>query len=111
MYKPAELAEEIKISVDTIYRSYIPAGMPHIRKDNEIWINGLQFVEWAKHTIAKNKKDRKPLPENVTWCLKCNKIVPLISPYVAYQNHYIEILQSICPDCGTRINRGRRREK
>lgn len=109
LYRPSELADEISVSVDTIYRSYIPAGMPHIKDPKgDIWIDGTKFISWAKQTIAKSKEKRYPLQDNQAWCLHCNKPVDLINPIISYQNRYIEILQSNCPNCGSKINRGRK---
>jgi hypothetical protein len=107
LYRPSELAEELSISVETIYRSYIPAGMPHSKDDKgDIWINGKQFITWAHQTITQNKSRRQPLPNNMAWCLHCNKPVELINPIIVYQNRYLQLLQSTCPHCGTKINRG-----
>jgi len=47
-YSPSELADEIGCNVDTIYKSYIPAGCPHTRDERgRIWIKGVR---------TKNKK-------------------------------------------------------
>jgi hypothetical protein len=110
MYRPSELAEELCISTETIYRSYLPAGMPYTRDEKgDIWINGKQFVSWAQETIVKNKANRKPLPDNTAWCMRCNRPVELIDPSIVYQNNYIELLQSKCPVCKAKINRARGR--
>jgi len=109
MYRPAELAEEICVSVDTIYRSYIPAGMPHTKDQaGNIWINGTHFVAWAKETIAKSKEKRYPLPDDYAWCMHCNQPVQMIDPIVTFKNRYVEILQSRCPNCNKKVNRGRK---
>lgn len=109
LYRPSELAEDICVSVDTIYRSYIPAGMPYSKdQSGDIWINGLQFVAWAKETITKSKEKRFPLPDDHAWCMHCNKPVKMINPIITFKNRYVEILQSKCPICGKKINRGRK---
>ena len=47
-YTPAELAREIGVSVDTVYRSYIPAGCPQEpRGGGRYWIVGSEFRDWA----------------------------------------------------------------
>lgn len=110
LYKPSEIAEEIGVTPDTVHRSYLPAGLPHLRDDDgRIWIHGPAFVAWARQTISQKKKDRIGLPENCAWCMKCNQPVELIAPKVKIVNRYIELLQAPCPSCGTKINRARAR--
>lgn len=63
LYKPAELAEEIGVTQDTIYRSYLPAGLPHTRDDQgNVWIHGPAFVSWARETISRRQNKRAGLP-------------------------------------------------
>jgi hypothetical protein len=108
LYKPSEIASEIGVSLDTIVRSYIPAGLPHTRDPKgHIWIHGPAFVSWARATVGKKKSQRVPLPEGFAWCLRCNKPVPLKDPRIKPVNHYIELQQAKCPDCGVTINRAR----
>lgn len=109
MYKPGELAEEIGVTQDTIYRSYLPAGMPHTRDAAGVWIPGPAFVAWARETISKKKNQRAGLPPDHAWCMTCNKSVRLINPKVKVINRYIELLQSPCPSCRTIVNRARAR--
>lgn len=111
MYKPAELAEEIGVSTDTIYRSYLPAGLPHTRdSEGNIWIHGLAFVSWARETISKRQNERAGLPDGQAWCVKCKRPVPLISPKIKKSNRYLELLQARCPNCGKTVNRARARQ-
>lgn len=77
MYKPKEIASEIGITADTIYRSYLPAGLPHLQDRRGIWIYGPAFVAWAKETVSKNRHKRAPLPDGYAWCMKCNQSVPI----------------------------------
>ncbi len=110
MYKPSELAEEIGVTQDTIYRSYLPAGMPYERdRTGSVWIHGPAFVAWAKQTIVKRRSERVGLPPDQAWCMKCNKPVQLIKPTVKVVNRYLELLQSPCPFCDTVVNRARAR--
>ncbi len=111
LYKPAEIAEEIGVTADTVYRSYLPAGLPHTRDEQgNIWIHGTAFVSWAREVIARRKNKRAPLPDDHAWCLKCNEPVPLINPKVKKSNHYLELLQARCPNCGKMVNRARARQ-
>ena len=110
LYKPAEIAEEIGVAQDTVYRSYLPAGMPHTRDaQGNIWIHGPAFVSWARETISKKKSKRAALPADHAWCLKCNQPVQLTNPKIKPVNRYLELLQSACPNCGTTVNRARAR--
>lgn len=111
LYKPTEIAEEIGLNPDTIYRSYLPAGLPHTQDEKgNIWIHGPAFVAWAKETISKKKSSRAGLPDGCAWCMKCNCSVLMVNPGIAYKNRYMEILQSRCPDCSTIVNRARGRQ-
>lgn len=110
LYRPSEIAEEIGVSMDTIYRSYIPAGLPYLRDPSKhIWIHGPAFIAWARQTISKKMDERSGLPDDHAWCMKCNQPVPLLSPTLKAVNRYLELLQSQCPQCGTKINRARAR--
>lgn len=105
LYKPAELAEEIEINVDTIYRSYIPAGLPYISKGNNFWIHGPAFVEWAKQKHAERHVVRAKLQAGQGWCLKCKAVVSMPDPKIKYTNRKTQIVQSVCPICGRKVNR------
>jgi len=110
LYRPSEIAEEIGVAQDTVYRSYLPAGLPHIRDaEGHVWIHGPAFISWARETISHKKKTRHALPEKQAWCLKCNQPVELISPKIKIINRYIELLQAPCPLCHTKVNRARSR--
>jgi predicted RNA-binding Zn-ribbon protein involved in translation (DUF1610 family) len=112
LYRPAEIAEEIGVAQDTIYRSYLPAGLPHTRDaKGNVWIHGPAFVAWARQTVAKRKSKRAGLPDGYAWCMKCNHPVLLINPHIKVTNRYLELLQAHCPDCGSVINRARAHQK
>jgi hypothetical protein len=111
LYKPAELAEEIGVTQDTIYRSYLPAGLPYTRDEHgDIWIHGPAFVSWARETISRRQNKRAGLPDGQAWCLKCKGPVPLINPKIKKSNRYLELLQARCPNCGKIVNRARARQ-
>ena len=110
MYRPKELAEEIGVSVDTVYRSYLPAGCPHQRETSgEIWINGLDFQAWVREMQANKKrgKNHTPMPENQAFCMRCDKPVEMISPRVIHRTRNMELLQGRCAVCGCKVNRAR----
>lgn len=105
MYKPSEIAEELGINVDTIYRSYLPAGLPYIREHHTIWIHGRTFAAWAGKLAASQRRPHSGLPAGHGYCLKCNQPVPMTDPVVVFTNRYIQINQSPCPTCGCSVNR------
>lgn len=106
LYKPSEIAEEIGVTQDTVYRSYLPAGLPHVRDEQDhVWIHGPAFIAWARETISQRKSKRKGLGENQAWCMRCNQPVEMNRPKVVHQNRYIRIMQSACPHCKTKVNR------
>jgi len=110
LYKPSEIAEEIGVTTDTVYRSYLPAGLPHTRdSEGNIWIHGPAFIAWARETISQKKSRRAGLPDDHAWCLKCNQPVEMIAPKIKTVNRYLELLQARCPYCLSKINRARAR--
>lgn len=110
LYKPSEIAEELGVSQDTVYRSYLPAGLPHSRDaQGRVWIHGPAFVAWAMETTAQRKNRRKGLPDDHAWCMRCNQPVLMNRPIVKPINRYLEILQAPCPQCGVKVNRARAR--
>ncbi len=104
MYKPSEIAEEIGVTTETVYRSYLPGGCPFTRdKEGNIWINGLAFAAWVRSVHGKRKT--VGLADGEAFCLVCHKAVPLEHPRRRFSGRYVEIYQGKCPECGTRINR------
>lgn len=108
-YRPSEIAEILGVNVNTIYQSYLSAGCPH-EKDSKgnIWIIGTEFRDWATIEIAQRKSVKNPpMESNQAYCLRCNKRVVMVNPSVVYSGGNREILQSICPICGTKVNRAK----
>lgn len=113
MYKPSELADEIGVNIDTVRRSYIPAGLP-VEKDetNHTWIHGLTFAKWAREQIATRKKKRSKLKDDEVYCLSCKKVVsgfPAKPKKIIPVNRWLEMAQAACPICGTKVNKARKR--
>lgn len=108
-YRPSEIADLLGVNVETVRRSYLQAGCPHERDEHgHIWIIGTSFRLWANEVIAERKRKKsKPMAKNEGWCLKCNQRVKMIDPKVKPINHYLELLQSVCINCGSIVNRGR----
>lgn len=111
MYKPSEIADELGVSVDTVRRSYIPAGLP-VEKDTtgHTWIHGITFANWAREQIAARKKGkREKLPENKAYCMSCKKVVdfPAKPKKIIPVNRFLEMMQAACPICGHKVNKAR----
>jgi uncharacterized protein with PIN domain len=105
-YKPSELADELDIHVDMIYRNYIPAGCPHRRDEkNLIWIVGTEFAAWARTVNEISKKKPFVLQEDEAWCVHCNKVVRIDKVKRRAVKRNLDILQGTCPECGGKINR------
>jgi uncharacterized protein with PIN domain len=105
-YKPAEIAEEIGVDVRTIYRSYVPAGMP-LRKDKQdnIWIIGTEFRDWARAILEKGARSpMAPLAENEVYCLVCKKRVIFqdITRRETWSKGRIRIYAR-CSECGGKV--------
>ena len=78
-YRPGEIAEELEITTETIYKSYIPAGLPHRREANgRIWINGDAFSAWVHAALEKGARyasqRRTPIGPNQAFCLSCRQV-------------------------------------
>lgn len=105
-YKPSEIAQELGINVENIYRAYIPAGCPHRRDEkNLIWIVGTEFAAWARAVNEISKKRPFVLREDEAWCVHCNRVVPIIGARRRNVKRNLDILQGTCPECGGKINR------
>jgi DNA-directed RNA polymerase subunit RPC12/RpoP len=109
-YRPSEIATILEVNVDTVRRSYLAAGCPCERDEKgHIWIIGTAFRVWAEEILAERKRKKsEPMAENEVWCMKCNKRVELVNPKPKRINYHLELLQSKCPECGTKVNRARR---
>lgn len=98
MYSPKELAEEIGINKNQIYRVYLPLNCPH-EKDSlgRISIHGLSFRIWYENIYKKVK-----LEKNQAWCVSCKKIVD-VSDSKRYTKGRLIYDLSTCPTCGKSV--------
>lgn len=97
-YKPSELADELDIEVDWIYKIYVPLGCPHEKESRRhIWIIGTEFREWYLKTYRKHQ-----IAENEAYCVSCKKPVPLVDPVENNKNGMTYLL-SKCPHCGKTV--------
>jgi len=98
MYRPSELAEEIGVSQNQVYRVYVADGCPHQRDEhNHIWINGADFSEWYKERYKKPK-----LKEGEAWCVSCKKPVEMIYR-IRKEKDGLVFLKDKCQECGNKI--------
>lgn len=108
-YKPSELAEEIGISTDTIYRSYLPAGAPcEIDQKGHTWIIGDVFAGWVVDHLKTNrrKKPKMKMESGQAYCVGCNKVVTLLKPKVEKPNaRGVANFTGKCPTCSRKVNR------
>lgn len=104
-YRPAELARELGITSDTLYRSHIPAGAP-ARKDakGNIWINGLLYKQWVESFQTPHRKT-KPMKDNQGYCLNCKEVREIINPKLTRNKRGVVLAVSKCPVCNKRIGR------
>jgi Zn finger protein HypA/HybF involved in hydrogenase expression len=100
LYTPKELAEEIGISKQQIYRVYIAYGCPHCKdRRGRIWVNGEEFKAWIEETYKKHK-----LKPNQAYCVSCKQIVDIVEPEKVKKDNLIFYL-SVCPLCSKRVAR------
>lgn len=110
-YTPAEISREIGISVDALYRTHIPAGVPVFIDDKQrIWINGLAYREWVRNNLAARRRNKKSMGENAAYCLRCNAIVNITDVKVIPYRRGVRQMSGRCPICGGRVNRFLRAE-
>lgn len=109
LYKPSEIAEELDLDAYTIIHTHIASGCPHSRdSQGRLWINGLAYKAWAQDCIGTKKGSKVVLLDNQAYCLKCRAAADLINPTLKKVNKQLEILQAVCPVCGSIINRARK---
>ena len=100
LYKPGELADEIGISIDQIYRVYIPLGCPIIREERRHFLlNGKDFRDWYLVTYQKTQ-----IKDNETFCKTCKKAVDIYLPENRKKGDLSYIL-SVCPICGRKLSK------
>jgi hypothetical protein len=100
LYSPKELANEIGISTDLIYRGYLPLGCPHDRNDKKyIFINGKRFAEWYQNTYIKIN-----LAHDETFCKTCKTGVKISQPKQVQKKDLFYLL-SVCPICGRKLTK------
>jgi len=106
-YRPSEIAAELQIHPDTVYRGLIPAGCPHRRDERgHIWIVGTELTKW----LSAHQKPHHRLAPGMAWCCKCHQAVPMQGPFkTTITNRNLELVSGVCPHCQTQVNRAQKR--
>jgi hypothetical protein len=107
-YTPRELSEELACSIRQI-RNALLHGCPHRQTENgHYYINGRAFCEWVE---SQKPPAKQRLKDNEAYCFRCRSAVPFVAVEVTQTNGNSELAKGICPNCGGKINRARRREQ
>lgn len=108
-YRPSEIATEIGLTTDTLYRSHIPNGAPaRTDKTNHIWINGKLYASWVHDYQIQRKsrlKDPLVMATNETYCFTCNKVVAIATPKIRKYKRNIIQKTGRCSECGGKVSR------
>ena len=105
-YKPAEIADELGISADTIRRNYLRNGCPHRRESSgAIWIHGKSFAAWAMEINELNKRKSFVLSDSQTWCVRCNHVVEMVDMHERRIKKNLIMIYGKCSVCGGKVNR------
>lgn len=115
MYRPAEVASEVGISVDALYRSYIPAGAPvEFDGKGRTWIHGTAFARWAREYLATTRRGKRKaeMTPSQGYCLRCNQVVEMLDIRRRPHTEKAGTLQvsGRCPTCDAKVNRFMRSE-
>jgi len=99
-YTPRELAEELGIEKQQVYRVYLPLDCPHERDSRgHIWIDGTAFCEWYQQHYPKVE-----LAADEAFCLTCKQPVKMAKPERLEKNGLI-FFECSCPVCGRKLAR------
>jgi phage FluMu protein Com len=107
MYKPSEIAEELGVSVETIYRSYLPAGAPSVVDSKKrVWIHGPAFAKWVEDYVDHRRgRPRLVMLDSEGYCVMCNTVVAMINSRKRDVKKGVARLTGKCPKCGKVVNR------
>lgn len=117
MYKPSEIAEELKIKKRAIYEVLVPQGLPHERDEHgHIWLHGPTVREWLE---VATRGPRYPLADDEFFCLRCfapRRVSPPSAPpacggeetrpVVLVREGKFVMARATCPECGAMMYKG-----
>jgi hypothetical protein len=101
-YRPRELAEVLGVHKDTVYRGWVPAGLPHRREPTgELWIVGTEAAAWL---MSQTDGQSISLGEGQFYCMRCRESVTAEVEHRRAEQH-ADLLFGTCPMCGRRVAR------
>jgi hypothetical protein len=103
-YRPSEIAEELGISKDTVYRGWIPAGAPHVRDESgQLWLVGTELAAWLLDQDAV----RAPvtLMPGEAYCMRCKAAVRIAGEVTREPAGYAVMVRGSCAVCGAGVAR------
>ena len=103
LYKPSEIAEELKIKKRAIYDVLIPLGLPHRRDEKgRIWLHGPAVREWLE-TATRGPKYK--LATDEMFCLRCFAPRAFDKASLTKSGKFV-MAQATCPECGAQMYKG-----
>jgi hypothetical protein len=99
-YKVSELAEELGITENTVYISWIPEGLP-LRRDKagHIWIHGTAAAGWIKEKSQRSNEKIRML-DNQAYCMLCKKPVTIVRVTRRELWNAVNYRQYVIMECG-----------
>lgn len=102
-YAPSEIAEELGITKDTLYRGWLRAGAPHRRDETgRIWICGTDLAAWIQDM---GDGPSVTLEEGEAFCLRCQKAIRIQGPVTREPSQRAVLVRGTCPQCGSGVAR------
>lgn len=105
LYSVSELAEELDVSHDVVYKQFIPAGLPHTKDGaGRIWIHGPAAATWI---LDQKRKVKQTLSQDEFLCMHCRQAVsPDPATLTKTQTGRYIFVKATCPVCGTTVCKG-----
>lgn len=103
MYKPSEIAQELKINKRSIYDILIPLGLPHERDEHgHIWLHGITVREWLQKAT---RGPKHKLSVDEMFCLRCFTSRSFKEARLVRDGKMVRA-QATCPVCRSTMNKG-----
>jgi hypothetical protein len=101
-YRPSEIADELGVTTDTIYRGWVPAGCPHRRDETgHIWIVGTELAAWLRSF----QRERLRLADGEAYCFRCQAAVGMQGPLTRRVCGPAVLVRGTCAQCGVDVAR------
>jgi hypothetical protein len=102
-YRPSELAEEMSMHVNTIYR-LVEQGCPHKRQGRHVFIRGTVFRDWV---IGNRDTSKTHLAEDEALCMHCRVPRKFTVVKVTRMSRKREQVEGRCAVCSGTVYRFR----